>query len=109
MMASMPIDQMELPINVVPGRNPPVFRWHQTLDTPAGKRIVEHESGVPVALEVVLVQLIGITKQLMYDNAALQGQLKGLNDRIAAQGDLSKPAPVITTTPATASSRKGKG
>ncbi len=93
MSGMLQMDKMNLPITVVPGSNPPQFRWRQIVSTPVGNQVIDHESNMPPTIEGALVALISIAKQLMYDNAALQGEIKGHCDRIANQSDqLSKNA-----------------
>ena len=79
---------MNLPIDVVSGTDPPIFRWKQVVDTIDGKRVVEHESSLPCTVEMAVSRLVTIAKQLLMDNAALQGQVMGMADRIAAQSEL---------------------
>lgn len=90
---------MELPITVVPGTNPPIFRWTQTTATPIGQRKVEHEGSLPATIETELVHLIGITKQLMFDNAALRGEIAGMQERA------KKATTVVETSPQPTSKR----
>lgn len=82
------MEAVKLPIDVIPGSNPPRFRWRQTIDTPDGRRSVDHEAGLPPTVEVAVVRLIGIAKQLMMEVAALQGQVQGHCDRVAAQSEV---------------------
>lgn len=79
---------MELPIDVIPNTVPPKFRWKSVVDTPNGKQVVSQEGVLPAAVERSVERLIGIVKQVLMDNATLQGQVKGLADRVAAQSDL---------------------
>lgn len=82
------MEALKLPIDVVPGSAPPKFRWRQTVDTLAGRQVIDHEATLPPTVEVAVVRLIGIAKQLMMENAALQGQVQGHCDRIAAQSEV---------------------
>lgn len=54
---------MGLPIDLIPGTSPPRFRWRQTLTTPIGTRVVDHEGRLPLILEGAVLELIGIAKQ----------------------------------------------
>lgn len=93
------ITEANLPISVVPNTNPPIFRWRQMVDTLVGRQWVEHEEALPPTVERALVTLIGITKQLLYDNAALQGRIDALSKKTEA---------AATTQPATPTPKKGK-
>ena len=95
---------VRLPIDVVVGPNrTPHFKWTQAVDTPAGKRVVEHEGPLPPTVEVAVARLIAVAKQLLMDNAALKGTIMGLNERLAAQ-----EAGTIQTKRVTTVERKGK-
>lgn len=89
-----------LPIDVVAGSNPPRFIWNQLVETINGKQVVAHEGGLPPSVEVAVQRLIGVAKDLLRDNAALQGQVEGMTQR-AAQSELSgkradKASPTVT-------------
>ncbi len=84
-----------LPIDIVPGTSPPRFRWRQSVDTPIGRQVVDHEEGLPVIVEVAIVRLIGVARQLMMENATLHGTIDGLNERISQQNE-GKPAQQAT-------------
>ena len=81
---------MNLPIDVVPNTNPPVFRWRQSVSTINGNGIavVDHEGLLPPSVETSVVLLLDITKQLMKENALLQGSNTALAERVAAQSEL---------------------
>lgn len=79
---------MAIPIDVVPDTNPPKFRWRQVVDSIAGIRVVDHEGTLPPTVEVAVVGLIDMAKELMGDNAILRGQVQGMSDRIGAQSEL---------------------
>lgn len=94
------MDGIKLPIDVVAGTDPPIFKWQQVVDTLTGRQVVDHEEALPATVEVAVARLISITKQVLMDNAGLQGQVKGHCDRIAAQSDLlSKRAEAQQPTP----------
>ena len=100
----------QLPISVVPGSNPPKFQWRQVVSTGNGKQIIEHEGCLPPTVEGALVSLIGLSRQLMMDNAGLRGQVDGLSDRVAKQSEqLSRTdradVPPVQVSPV----KKGKG
>lgn len=79
-----------LPITVVPGTNPPVFRWQQKVSTPVGQQWVEHEGSLPPTIESAVCALIGVAKQLLYDNAMLQGQVDGASRKPAVEPQPTK-------------------
>lgn len=74
---------MFLPIDVVPGTNPPQFRWNQLV----GGQVVHHEGTVSPTLEVALTRTLAILKQLLMDNAAQRGQIDELTRRLEHQDD----------------------
>lgn len=81
-----------LPIDVIPSTTPPRFVWEQRVNTPEGKRTVQQQGTLPVAVEEAVKELIAIAKQLAYDNANLQGQVAHLEGQIAKQeADADKP------------------
>jgi hypothetical protein len=82
------MEEMQLPIDVVPNTHPPIFRWKQTVDAIDGRRVVvQHEGALPPNVEIAVERTIGIAKQLLKDNAVLRGQVQGMSDRIAAQAE----------------------
>lgn len=90
------MDQITLPIDVVRGSDPPMFRWKQTISTPDGRRVVHHEGQLPCAVEVAVSRMVAIVKQLLHDNMMLRGQLKGQAVRLASQDEqLNKKAEVV--------------
>ena len=54
---------------------------------------------MPATIETELVHLIGITKQLMFDNAALRGEIAGMQERA------KKATTVVETSPQPTSKR----
>ncbi len=66
----------DLPIDIVPQTNPPVFRWRQVVDTFSGCHAVEHMETLPPTIETALTALIVLTKQLLRDNASLRDHIK---------------------------------
>ena len=80
---------MNLPIDVIPNSRPQKFRWRQVIDTPIGKKVIDHEGEVIPSVETALMDLIGITKQLELENARLKEQVK-TNISTKAPPDLSK-------------------
>ena len=72
----------DLPIDVVPGTDPPVFKWTQLVDSMSGKQVVEYVQTLPSNVEVAVQRMVTIVKQLLMENAGLRGQVDALNDRI---------------------------
>lgn len=104
--------ELILPIEVIPGTDPPIFRWRQLISTPVGKQVVEHIESLPATVEVAVQRLVAVAKQLMMENMALRGQVQGHCDRIAAQSELlSKKAEVIAPQEIQSTSKtpRGKG
>ena len=66
---------MDLPIDLVPMRVPPCFRWKYRTDTLNGPVVQTCEGSVAPSLEAALANLIELTKRLQQEN-------KGLWDRI---------------------------
>lgn len=81
-------DAAQLPINMVPNTDPPVFRWRHTVSTISGVTTQECEGQLPPSVEGAVKTLIGIAKQALMDNAGLRGQVQGMADRIASQSEL---------------------
>lgn len=83
---------MKLPIDVDHNTDPPVFRWSQVVDSPNGKHVIQHEGTLPITLERAVERLITIVKQVLADNASLQGIVQSLSDRVANQSALLSKA-----------------
>lgn len=56
--------EFTLPIDVVPGTDPPLFRWRHTVSTPAGPRTVDCGGPLPPSVEGAVRELIGRARQL---------------------------------------------
>ena len=65
-----------LPIDVVPGTNPPIFKWRLTIDTVAGPVTSDQEGPLPASVEKSVVLLIQIAKQLIAENEELRNRLE---------------------------------
>lgn len=63
---------MNMPIDVVPGSNPPIFRWRQTVETVSGRTTVNHEGTLAAPVESAIVALIKLAKQLAAENDELR-------------------------------------
>ncbi len=96
------MDITGLPIDVVPGTNPPRFRWRTTVSTmdSAGHRVQDCEGALPSSVEVAVAKLVEVAKEALKDNAMLRGQVTVMTERIAAQSDiLSRRAERESTAP----------
>lgn len=80
-----------LPIDIVPGYDPPVFAWNQVVDTPAGKQVVEHQESLPPTVEDAVATLIRDYKRLLRENAGLQGSVDALAKRAGTQVEPTRP------------------
>ena len=74
--------ELILPIEVIPGTDPPIFRWRQLISTPVGKQVVEHIESLPATVEVAVQRLVAVAKQLMMENTALRKQVDGMSKRL---------------------------
>lgn len=90
---------MNLPIDAIPNTNPPMFRWRQVIDTPVGKKTVEHEGLVLPSMEQALAALIGITKQL---NQTLEQREEEVRCCMVKIMDLNK---LVSTKPSVAATK----
>lgn len=86
---------MKLPIDVIPGTRPVLFRWRQLLDTPIGLKCINHEGPLSPTVESAVADLIGVAKQLEHENVILKMHLdevkqinQGLAERAASQSEL---------------------
>ena len=73
---------MLLPIDVLPGTSPPLFKWRQVVHTPSGSHTAECEGGLPVSVEQAVVSIISIAKQQAKDlehSKKLIEELKKIN------------------------------
>ncbi len=102
---------MDLPIDVVPGTDPPRFRWKQAISTPVGDHVAHNEGPLPPPVERAVAALIALAKSLARRVEELRHANADLIDRVDAQqtellqlGKKSEsPAPLGSP------SRKGKG
>lgn len=69
---------MNLPIDVVAGTNPPVFRWKQVVNTLAGSgtKLQACEGKLPASVEGAVANLIAYAKQLERENKELWERLE---------------------------------
>lgn len=74
----------QLPIDVIPGTNPPRFRWRLKVDTIAGPKVVESEGLVLPSIESALVELISMVKKLQLENAVLRQAEKQQRESVSA-------------------------
>jgi hypothetical protein len=83
------IAETSLPIDVIPGTKPPIFRWKQTVDTPVGRRTVEQEGRVPPSMEAAVMQVIALAEaaaDIDGQRAKLQAFKDWVHDYLDAQG-----------------------
>jgi len=66
---------VKLPIDVVPNTRSLIFRWQQTVDSPIGRRTVEHEGVLPLAVEGVVAALIALAKEQAEQIEVLRGMV----------------------------------
>ena len=108
----MASNTITLPIDIVPGYNPPVFKLKQVVDTLNGKQVREHQDAMPVTIEVAMTRLISVTKQLLMENASLHGEIKSLKDKLERKtADRTENTTIVETThtaPVLAQPKKGK-
>jgi hypothetical protein len=79
---------MDLPIDVVPGSNPPKFRWRHVTDTMAGKRTVDCNGCLPVSVEAAVAALVAMVKRMEKELAEARARCDSLAERVAAQAEL---------------------
>ena len=66
---------MNLPIDLIREATPPRFRWRQVVTNPAGgSQVVEHEGMLPPNIEGAVAALIGLAKQLAWENEELKSK-----------------------------------
>jgi hypothetical protein len=92
----------DLPITVIRDTAPPKFRWTQLVDSPVGKRTVEHEGELPPSVEGAVRALIALAGNLAAENERLLRLIEGQT----AELERSKPA---HTPPVVVPIKKGKG
>ena len=85
---------VRLPIDVVPGTDPPIFKWWQVVDTVVGRDVIKHESMLPPTVEVAVERIISVAKQSLMENVFLKGQVAALQKRIEEQGKTAVVQPV---------------
>lgn len=67
--------EAKLPIDVVPNTRPPQFRWQQTVGTPIGPKVVDHEGALPPSIEDAVKTLIDITNRQVQEIGRLQQEI----------------------------------
>jgi hypothetical protein len=72
----------ELPIDVVPGTNPPRFTWKQTVNAIDGKRVIDNNGMLAAGVDFAVQRLINMHKvnvvecdRLRKENAELRGKM----------------------------------
>ena len=76
-----------LPIDIVPGSNPPIFRWQNKVRALDGIMMQVCEGSLPVSVEGAVASLIAIAKQLQHEN-------KELCERLVAVVNKRDEAPI---------------
>lgn len=66
-----------LPIDVVPNTSPPVFKWRQVIDGINGRQVIEHQGTLPPTVEMAVVVLLDVVKQMMLENSRLAALING--------------------------------
>lgn len=89
---------MNLPIDLIPNTSPPRFRWRQVINTPVGKKTVEHEGLLLPSVEGAVEALVMIAKQLEKEVFALTADNVLLKGVTVTRDESPAPAP---TTPVT--------
>ena len=65
-----------LPIDIVPDRNPMVFRWRFRAEGVGGGAVQHCEGNLPPSVEGAVALLIALTKQLQLENGVLREKLE---------------------------------
>lgn len=65
---------MKLPIELIPGSNPPKFRWWQTVTSPVGSRRIMCEGSLPSGVEGAVIHLINIVNAQQQELEGLRGK-----------------------------------
>ena len=87
---------MNLPIDVVPRTDPPIFRWRHTV----GATVQECEGLLPAGVEQAVVDLVQVAKRAMMDNAMLTGRVDTLESKAGERaGTLVVAQPPIMPSP----------
>ena len=98
---------LKLPIDVVPGSSPPIFRWKHVVHTPWGMSVQDCESSLPPSCEQAVADLIALVKRLQMENTALRLQVDGMDKLIegaakdvarVTSSDNAVPMPTSTDT-----------
>jgi hypothetical protein len=78
--------KISLPIDVVPGTNPPRFRWRLTVDTIAGSRTIDQEALLPSQVEKQIVALIKLVREMESQCTKLQAFKDWVHKYLDAHG-----------------------
>lgn len=93
---------MKLPIEYIPGTDPPRFRWKQRITSPVGTQVIDYEGLLVPSAEQALKHLCVLADWQAREINKLKKQLDEAYERVATQSEiLSKKA---ETPPA----KKGK-
>lgn len=101
---------MNLPIDIIPGTNPPKFRWRQTVSTPNGLRVVDHTGNLPPTVEGAVLLLITLARQWSFELADQKKETEGLHAQLLAATDrIAKQSELLSQRAEAQPSRKSKG
>lgn len=81
------LEKMKLPIDIVPGTNPPQFKWSMIVDMPGGPKTIEFQECIPSYLEKAVETLIDITKQQQLELVSLREQVQSLEESLSQYVD----------------------
>ena len=73
--------EFTLPIDVVPGTDPPRFRWRQVVDSPVGVRVIEHERVMLPSVEGAVLALVELAKEQSRQIVALRAAMTHVTAR----------------------------
>lgn len=100
---------MNLPIDIVPGTNPPKFKWQQTVDALGGVRKVDCEGALPPSVEESVKALITLAKQQAQEIIGLRRMVEDMASRVAAQSELLTARSEQAKRPSQQGQPKAKG
>lgn len=89
--------EMELPIDIVPGTEPPKFKWRMKVDTIAGVHTQVIEGRLQAGMDIAVAELIALTKRQDKEISTLKARLECASEVVAEQNKRSSPpaAPVV--------------
>lgn len=100
---------MKLPIDFVPGTQPPTFTWRTAVTTPNGMKMVDTVGRVSVSVEAALLDLIRLAKSQARRIEELIEQNEELREQQAENVTTFEKTPPPPTPPAPSTPvKKGK-